>query len=560
MTATDTPPRRTQGLSVTADGRVVPSARRRFGAGLHGHPLVTRLDSAVGGWSVTIGVTLLAAFMRFWNLGSPRAFLFDETYYAKDAWSLWRLGYAQNWVEDANKAILEGRYSPDLQTGDPEMVVHPEVGKWLIGAGEQVFGFDPFGWRVASAVVGTLMVLVMIRLVRRLTGSTLLGGIAGLLLCFDGMQFVLSRMALLDIFVAFFLLSAVSCLVADRDWGRARMATALEAGRRFGPDDWGPMLRWRPWRLAAGLLFGLAIASKWSAVIPLAGFGLLVVVWDAGARRALGVRSPFLKAAVADGILAFGYLVVVAFLVYVSTWAGWLVHHHVYEVNLARNNFGPYWGTYTEHDPGGFFPSLFQGLRSLWHYHADVWSFHSTGLIGSEHAYQSDPRAWLLQQRPVVASVDLGIQPGTQGCTAPTDSTCLREVIILGTPVLWWGGVLAVLYSAYNWVARRDWRSGLVLVGLVTTWVPFFRYADRPIYSFYAVVTLPFIIIAICLVIGRLLGPSDASRRRRLVGSILTGTFVLLVMLHFAWLWPVYTNELITTPDWLQRIWFGSWI
>ena len=82
------------------------------------------------------------------------------------------------------------------------MVVHPEVGKWLIGAGEQVFGFDALGWRAAPAIVGTLMVLVIIRLVRRLTGSTLLGGVAGLLLCFDGLALVLSRLALLDIFCA----------------------------------------------------------------------------------------------------------------------------------------------------------------------------------------------------------------------------------------------------------------------------------------------------------------------------------------------------------------------
>ena len=560
MTATDAPPRRTQGLSVTSDGRVVPSARRRFAGPFH--PLVTRLDSRVGGWSVTLGITLLAGFLRFWNLGSPRDFLFDETYYAKDAWSLWRLGYAQNWVEDANKAILEGRYTPNLQTGDPEMVVHPEVGKWLIGAGEQVFGFDALGWRAAPAIVGTLMVLVIIRLVRRLTGSTLLGGVAGLLLCFDGLALVLSRLALLDIFCAFFLLSAVSCLVADRDWGRARIAGVLDSGVRFAPTDWGPVkgLRWRPWRLAAGVLFGLAIGSKWTALIPLAGFGLLVVLWDTGARRALGIRNPFLKAAVADGLLAFVYLVVVAVVVYVSTWAGWLVHHHVYETHLAVNNYGPYWGDYTKSDPQGFFPSLFQGLRSLWHYHSDVWTFHSTGLVGAEHNYQSDPRTWLFQQRPVVASADLGIKPGTQGCTAPADSTCLREVIILGTPALWWGGCLALLYTAYNWLARRDWRSGLVLVGVLTTWVPFFRFADRPIFSFYAITTLPFIIVAVCLALGRLIGPQDAPPRRRLVGTVLAGSFVVLVVLHFAWMWPVYTGELITTPDWLHRIWFRSWI
>jgi dolichyl-phosphate-mannose-protein mannosyltransferase len=561
VTATDAPPRRTQGLSVTADGRVVPSARRRF-AGLFGHPLLTRLDSRAGGWAVTVGITVLAGFLRLWNLGTPRDFLFDETYYAKDAWSLWRLGYAQTWVDDANEAIVEGRWSPKLQTGDPEMVVHPEVGKWLIGAGEHVFGFDALGWRLAPAIVGTLMVLVMVRLVRRLTGSTLLGGVAGLLLCFDGMQLTLSRLALLDIFCAFFLLSAVSCLVADRDWGRARIAAVLDTGVRYAAADWGPVrgLRWRPWRLAAGVLFGLAIGSKWTALIPLAGFGLLVLVWDTGARRALGIRNPLLKTALADGVLAFCYLVLVAGVVYVGTWAGWLVHHHVYEVHLARNNYGPYWGSYTENDPQGFFPGLVQGLRSLWHYHTDVWTFHSSGLVGAKHAYQSDPRTWLLQYRPVNTYSDLGIQPGTQGCTAPADSTCLRQVIILGTPVLWWAGCLALLHTAYNWLARRDWRSGLVLVGVVTTWVPFFRYADRPIFSFYAVTTLPFVIVAICLVLGRLIGPPEASPRRRLAGTVLGGTFVVLVVLHFAWLWPVYTGQLITTPEWLHRIWFRSWI
>ena len=41
---------------------------------------------------------------------------------------------------------------------------------------------DSFGWRVSAAVVGALTVLVLARLVRRLTGSTLIGCLAGLLL------------------------------------------------------------------------------------------------------------------------------------------------------------------------------------------------------------------------------------------------------------------------------------------------------------------------------------------------------------------------------------------
>ena len=112
------------------------------------------------------------------------------------------------------------------------MIVHPEVGKWLIALGEKAFGMDPFGWRIASAVVGSLMVLVMCRLARRLTGSTMLGLVAGVLLMLDGLHFVLSRLALLDIFLAFFLLCGVAAVVNDRDHHRARLARLLDPERR----------------------------------------------------------------------------------------------------------------------------------------------------------------------------------------------------------------------------------------------------------------------------------------------------------------------------------------
>ena len=189
-----TAPRRTLGLSRTADGRTVPS---RAGAASP-RPRLRRRWFA--GWAATAAVTLLALFLRLWDLGRPHAFLFDETYYAKDAWSLWHHGYVTGYVDNANEKILAGQPARACGPSTPSMVVHPEVGKWLIGLGEALFGMDPFGWRVASAVVGTLMVLVMVRLARRLTGSTLLGVVAGLLLCFDGLQLVLSRLALLDIF------------------------------------------------------------------------------------------------------------------------------------------------------------------------------------------------------------------------------------------------------------------------------------------------------------------------------------------------------------------------
>jgi dolichyl-phosphate-mannose--protein O-mannosyl transferase len=542
------------GLSRTADDRVVPSARRRL------VPVLPR-DDRLFGWVATLAVTALAGFLRLWNLGRPNKFLFDETYYAKDAWSLLHHGYVTGYVPKADEQIIAGKVD-GLFTDSPSMVVHPEMGKWVIAVGEHFFGMTSFGWRVSAAVVGTLMVLVLIRLVRRLTGSTLLGCTAGLLLTVDGLHFVLSRSALLDIFLAFFLLCAVSCLVADRDWGRLRMARLVPTGYRTTVADWGPVrgLLWRPWRLAAGVFFGLACATKWNAMIPLAAFGLLVWMWDAGARRSLGVRNPRLRSAVVDAVPAFFYLVVVALVVYVLTWTGWLLHADVYEQALSNTQYGPYWGTYLEQDAHGFFPELLESLRSLWNYHQDVFTFHTRFLNDATHSYQSKPQWWLVLNRPVGMQADLGIEPGVDGCAAPAGSTCLRQVLLLGTPVLWWGGVLALVYSVYAWLAKRDWRHGVVLVGLLSTWLPWVRYDDRPIFSYYAVSILPFTIIAVTLLIGVLMGGPTASYQRRLWGTAVAGAFVVLVVVNFAWFWPVYTGELITTPDWLKRIWFRQWI
>lgn len=504
-------------------------------------------------WLGTIAVTLLALFLRLWHLRSPQAFLFDETYYAKDAWSLVHHGYVLNYVQNADQKILAGQ-SIGLWKADPSMVVHPEVGKWLIGLGELVFGLNPLGWRFSSAVIGSLMVLVMIRLARRVTGSTVLGLTAGLILCFDGLELTLSRLALLDIYVAFFSLCAVSCLVADRDWARARI-TERVTGRA-----WGPRLWWRPWRLASGVFWGLALGSKWDAVFLLAALGILSWLWDAGARRRVNVQLPVLKAAVVDALPGVGYLVLVPFLVYVATWTGWLLHAHAYEATLSDTQYGPYWGSYLKHDARGFFPELWQSLRSLYHYHHDVYTFHTKFLNDATHSYASKPEGWFLLNRPVNAYSLLDIKPGEQGCSAPAGQTCLRQVLIMGSPAVWWGGALAAIWAAVTWVFRRDWRYGLVVVGVAATWLPWIRYDQRPIFSYYAIMSLPFLVLALTLVVGQVLGRAAAGRTRRTVGAAFAGGIVLVVLVTFAFFWPIWTEQLITNHQWLERMWFRRWI
>jgi dolichyl-phosphate-mannose-protein mannosyltransferase len=562
------------GLSHDADGMPVPLAQERA------RPR-RGLEDPFFGWIATISITLLSLFLRLWKLGTPHVFEFDETYYAKDAWSLWHFGYARDYIDNdggvANQHILAGQ-TTNLWKPDASMVVHPEVGKWLIGLGEKLFGLTPFGWRVVPAVVGTLMILVMIRFVRRLTGSTLLGCIAGLVLSFDGLEFVLSRLALLDIFVAFFTLCAVYCLVLDREWYRARMA-GLVPEQIQDSGGWGPIraLLFRPWLLASGVFWGLACGSKWEAIYPLAAFGILVVAWCAGARRSFGVSFASAKALLADGVPAFFHLVLVGLVVYIATWTGWLMHSSQYVEYLSDTQYTHYvsggsdcgknivfdnnkhWPTADQPVKHGL-PGLVQGLESLWYYHRDVYVFHTHFLTGCTHTYASKPRGWLLLNRPVGVDAQTGIKPGVDGCDAPADSDCLRQVLLLGTPAIWWAGVLALIASLFWWIGARDWRFGIALVGVASTWLPWFQYDGRPIFSFYAVTTLPFLVLAITLALGKILGPSTAPTPRRTAGVVIGGSYVVLVMLNFAWFWPIYTDGLLTHAEWLQRIWFSRWI
>ena len=130
-----------------------------------------RISPRAWGWIGPIGVALLAFVLRVWDVAQPRILMFDETYYAKDAWSLLQHGYVQDFADQANDQIARGDLT-NLMTGEPSWVVHPEGGRLLIAMGEQLFGLDAFGWRISAVVVGSLTVLLLARLVRRLTGST----------------------------------------------------------------------------------------------------------------------------------------------------------------------------------------------------------------------------------------------------------------------------------------------------------------------------------------------------------------------------------------------------
>jgi dolichyl-phosphate-mannose-protein mannosyltransferase len=497
-------------------------------------------ESRLWGWIGPIAITLLAGYLRFNRLQIPSTKAFDEVYYTHDAHSLLHHGVELNNTNDG-----------------PGFIVHPPLGKWMIAVGEWIVrdpaGTNSFGWRLSAAIVGTLSVLIVARTARRMTRSTLLGCVAGLLMCLDGLEFVQSRTAMLDIFLMFWVVVAFACLILDRDQMRARLASRALA--IDGPDDvrgHGPRIGMRWWLLACGISLGAASACKWDGAYYIPAFAALAMFWTMGAKRAAGVRKPFVSTAVRDLPGALFTMAVVPVIVYVASWTGWFLNNgrFAYDRNWA-NGRETAWGL-------GFVPAWIRNpVRGLWHYHWEALNFHTH--LESYHKYRSNAWGWLFENRPVLYYADyphadskpnLGCKTGGLGCA--------RMIYNMGTPAIWWASIPVMLFMLYL-VFRRDWRASAVLVPFLFGYLPWLFNFKRTMFFFYALPLLPFICIALAITIGYLLGPREASPNRRMAGAMVAGSYLLIVVVMFFYFLPIMSERTIPFTGWQQRMWFQSW-
>ncbi|GAB3283772.1 phospholipid carrier-dependent glycosyltransferase [Parasphingorhabdus pacifica] len=476
------------------------------------------------GWLVTLVLGAIAAVVRLWNLGHATdegAPVFDEKHYVPQAWQMLRNGgYEDN---------------PGY-----ELVAHPPVGKQLIAVGEWLFGYTPFGWRVAAALAGTVMVVLLVRIARRMTRSTLLGALAGVLLICDGLSHVQSRVGMLDIFQAMFLLGAFACLLVDRDQIRQRLSLAFADGR-IADSIWGPRLGFRWWRFGAGLLLGLACGVKWNGIYYIMAFGLLSVLWDALARRTVGVRRPWVGTLVRDTVPALASLVVLAVSVYFATWANWFASETATDRHAA---------TVAEGAGFGFLPD---GMASLLYYQLNVLEFHTGLSTGSDpHPWESKPWSWPMGMRPMLYYHESGMP----GCGR---ADCVEATMLIGTPAMWWLALPVAAWAVWRATSRMDWRYATVLVGYGAGYLPWFVNLDRQMYFFYATPLAPFLVLGIVLVLGEILGSARAFAERRKTGLLVVSLYVGLVVANFVWLWPILNGEPITEARWQAELWLPSW-
>lgn len=510
-------------LPAATDQPAVPPPLRRW----------TGTDPLVG-WYLTVMVTALAAFTRFWRLGYTQGKQFDEVYYATEAQEMLRYGY------EHNPGYL--------------FIVHPSVGKWAIALTSAIFGDNEVGWRAAPAIAGTLSVFILVRVARRMLRSNIFGALAGLLLAMDGVSMVQSRVALLDIFLQFFVIAGFAALVLDRDQFRQRLADFVVEGGDAA--DGVPALGPRPWRLLGASLLALACGVKWSAASFLGLFVLMSLLWDLGALRSAGVRRPLRRVwrrSWLSGALVMGAGAVVT---YALTWVGWFV---------GENPYNRHW---SDSQPAAGLAKYFpDSLRDLINLHTRAYHFHVT--LTSYHPYKSTAWSWLILGRPVLYTYNQ-TPDGGDGRSTCGAAKCVDSILLIGTPVMWYAFLPMLLWLGWHWATTRDWRAASVLVAFVAGWAVWLDHPERTAFLFYMTPLMPFLALGLAMGVGTLVG---AARTRSLARSILpidgrhpdwrlVGAAVLVgaIVADFVFMFPVYTDMNLTMAAWQQRMWFTSWI
>lgn len=489
-------------------------------------------------------VVLAAGVVRFHRLDEPARCYFDETYYYYDA-----RDYLERGVERG-------------------FAVHPPVGKWLIATGLVLFGLDDdhpleqavvtepdgcvvgddepenpparareaaeaFARRAVVAFAGTAAVGVTYLIGRRLFRRRSVAALGALLLAFDGLALTMSRISMLDIFVQLFVVLGVWALLVDRDrlWAGAPPPGAVpEPGAR-------PPHRPRTWRWVAGVCFGLGVATKWSALLPLGFAGLFLLLSEAlWRRRWTGRWTTGYATAVAGAFLS---LLVVPIVVYVASYAGWFANfEHTRKADRCAGQACESVAATVDAIAGGW-----------WEEQGEIFRFHRD--LEADHPYRAPAITWAALGRPVAYYYE--------SCNADDDpADCvveegnIAEVLGIGNPAIWWMALVGYPFLIGLAWQRRDWAAWTIIAFLFGQALPYLA-SPRPVFLFYMTPAVPFIALSLAYLAERAL---ERPGTRWVPAAI-----AVLAVAGLLFWFPLFTAIEIPRSAWDARIWIRpGWI
>lgn len=491
-------------------------------SGWFGDVALNRKINLFASWAIVA----LAALLRLIGLNYPSKLVFDETYYVKDAYTLWQTGSEKAWPNNPNPAFESGLV--DTYLSNPSFVVHPPLGKWIIGFGMWLFGAEnPFSWRIGVAVIGIATVALLIVVAKIVLGSSTWANVAGLLMAIEGEAIVMSRTGLLDSVLGFFALAAFYALVRDRQIRDVQMET-------FN----------RPWLWIMALFLGAATAVKWSGLYFVAAFGLYLVISESLERRRIGQENWIQRGLIFQGLRSFLIVAPTLAAVYVASWAGWFA---------TKGGYDRSWAEIAENRWTGFWAWVPVDVQSWIHYHQEILGFHVN--LKTPHSYQSNPLTWLFNVRPTSFFYE-GLSEGESGCSDP--SGCSSAITALSHPLVWLASTAAIFVLIYFLVRNRDRIAGLILIGMVGGYLPWLAIMGRTVFQFYAIAFTPWLILALTYIMRRYLESASPEKRGSQIWIL--SAFIIASIAITIYFLPIWTGTWIPYWFWHAHMWLPSWI
>ncbi len=154
-----------------------------------------------------------------------------------------RVAYPPHIISDEIYYVTAARSI--IYTGHDPNLVHPPLGKYLIGLGILIFGDNSFGWRIIGAFLGSI-IAPLVYLIGNKVYNEKVGILSGVFLLIDPLTYAMSCIAMLDIYLAFFITCAFLAFVYQRYF-------------------------------ISAALFGLACSVKFSAIFSICGVMIYLI-------------------------------------------------------------------------------------------------------------------------------------------------------------------------------------------------------------------------------------------------------------------------------------------
>ena len=433
-----------------------------------------------------IVLILLAIFTRFWRLGVPDTYHFDEVYHAftakemllgnPAAWEFWNTppaGFAYEWT-------------------------HPPLAKLFMALGMLILGTNPFGWRFFGALAGVGIIFLVYLLAKKLFKSQFIATVASLLLTFETLLFVQSRIGMNDAYFIFFMLLSLWFLLSKK--------------YNF-----------------AGIFWGFSLASKWTALYYI--FILIFFFIREFIQKTKDERKIYVKKMI---IIIPIFYIILPLVIYLSSYSPFFflndptIPNHIDPrskvVKIERVLCLPL-----------FSENFCDKLAVLWSVQQQMYWYHTR--LSATHAYQSLWYTWPLDLRPVYYYV------GNFGDK-------IAQIYAFGNPTVFWAGIFAVFLGIYRFIRNPRFNLGLILAGYFAFWLPW-ALSPRIMFIYHYLPSIPFLAVMLAYVLKDLWGVKN--------GKILVLGYLLLVIATFIYFYPHVAALPVSTTFNNSYFWLNTW-